>query len=112
MKVKCNNCDWEGDDSDDGFTELGLCSDLYERLAPGEEIPAGDCPECRAFCYIVREEVEDQDDDADLLSMKTDLDYAIGQLRLAVQQKKTAIYADCTQRALDALERIESAVNS
>jgi hypothetical protein len=52
MIVRCNNCEWEGEDTSEGFTPFGKCCDLYERLVPGEEIPAGDCPECRCFCYL------------------------------------------------------------
>lgn len=50
-KVYCNNCEWKGD-----FNEmskpLGEMPDLSERLEPGEETPAGECPECGAFCYL------------------------------------------------------------
>lgn len=54
-KVRCDNCDWEGDDEDAGFTVLADCEYLFERLDPGAEVPAGDCPECRCFCYLVKE---------------------------------------------------------
>ncbi len=51
-KVRCDNCDWEGETSDQGFTILEGCINLAERLDPGGEVPAGDCPECRCFCYL------------------------------------------------------------
>ena len=31
-------------------------SHLAERLEPGEEVPAGECPECECFAYIVADE--------------------------------------------------------
>ena len=62
-KVECGNCGWEGDvdlESDepdqDGFTPLWCCCDLTERLEPGSEVPVGDCPECRCFCYLSKDE--------------------------------------------------------
>lgn len=56
MQVQCGNCDWIGDHDAEGFTPFVECCDLYERLSPGAEVPAGDCPECRAFCYLVPDE--------------------------------------------------------
>jgi hypothetical protein len=44
----CDNCQWEGSN----FLPLGECPDLHERLDPGAEVPAGDCPECDCFCYL------------------------------------------------------------
>jgi len=47
--VECADCCWEGrlqdvrDPSEDG---------LWERLDPGSEVPAGECPECGAFAYL------------------------------------------------------------
>jgi len=54
-KVSCGNCDWQGDTEDKGFTPLHQCCDLIERLEYADEVPAGDCPECRCFCYLVKE---------------------------------------------------------
>jgi hypothetical protein len=55
MKVKCDNCAWEGDNDSPGFIPLEECEALVERLEPGCEVPAGDCPECHAFCYLVED---------------------------------------------------------
>lgn len=55
-KVTCDNCDWVGDDDDEGFTPLEDCEGLLDRLDPGSEVPAGQCPECRCFCYVVKDE--------------------------------------------------------
>ncbi len=47
-----------------------------------------------------------------LLSIETDVDYALKQLRFAKRNNdSTEIMADCTQRAMDALERIEAQIN-
>lgn len=49
--VTCGNCQWEGD-----FGELQCqldeIPDLAERLDPGSEVPAGECPECGCLCYL------------------------------------------------------------
>lgn len=29
--------------------------DIWSRIQPGEIMPHGDCPDCRAFCYPVKE---------------------------------------------------------
>lgn len=49
--VYCGNCDWTGVESsleEDLFTT----PDLADRLAPGEEVPVGTCPDCGALCYL------------------------------------------------------------
>ena len=33
---------------------LDQAPDLGERLTPGDEVPAGECPKCRAFCYFIK----------------------------------------------------------
>lgn len=45
-RAECRNCDWTGT-----FTEvrLPIRGDLYERLAPSEPMPCGDCPACGAL---------------------------------------------------------------
>lgn len=52
--AKCANCDWTGD------TELlKPIADIHQRVAPGETMPAGECPECGCLAHIIEE-----DDDA------------------------------------------------
>ena len=49
----CDNCDWTGtqdDVSESGPLFIGI------RLDPGSEVPAGDCPDCGAFAYVVTPE--------------------------------------------------------
>lgn len=48
-KAQCQDCGWEGD--------AGACHplrDVAERVAPGEEMPAGECPRCGAAAMLVR----------------------------------------------------------
>jgi len=45
-KVQCANCDWQGFD-----TDCYPVKDVLERVAPGEIMPAGECPECGAVCH-------------------------------------------------------------
>lgn len=54
LKVKCDDCGWEGT-QDDLDTPLGDLKFIGERLDPGSEVPAGECPECRALAYVERE---------------------------------------------------------
>jgi hypothetical protein len=43
---ECQNCwgQWE-------YSELNPIKDIMERVAPGEPMPAGECPECGALCH-------------------------------------------------------------
>jgi len=45
--VECANCDWTGDEG----AALGPLN-IWSRLEPGDEFPAGDCPECGCFVYL------------------------------------------------------------
>lgn len=48
---KCQNCDWEGTESQLG-QELCNVPDLFQRISPGELVPVGECPECGALCHV------------------------------------------------------------
>lgn len=52
-KVKCDNCDWAGTESQMGKTLFEM-EKLWDRIDPGCEVPAGECPECGACCYLDR----------------------------------------------------------
>jgi len=47
MNPICDNCghDWSND-------QLKPIRDLHQRVAPGEAMPAGECPECGAVCHV------------------------------------------------------------
>ncbi len=50
---ECQNCD-------EKFTEGELINpipDIGQRVAPGEPMPAGECPKCGALCHEVESEV-------------------------------------------------------
>lgn len=48
-KCKCDNCEWSGEaDSSLPIKSLSL------RVAPGDTMPAGECPECMALCFSVK----------------------------------------------------------
>lgn len=53
LAAQCANCDWTGK-----LKELDAVSDIEQRLCPGEEVPAGQCPECGALAYIVRDDAK------------------------------------------------------
>lgn len=44
----CDNCGtrWH-------YTQLNEMKDFYQRVAAGEPVPSGDCPDCGAFCHPV-----------------------------------------------------------
>lgn len=50
----CDNCDWTGGQATLGLT-LSEVHHLAERLDPGGEVPAGECPECGALAYLKKE---------------------------------------------------------
>jgi hypothetical protein len=45
---RCQNCDWSGPMSELGC-QLKDVPNLLERISPGESVPAGECPKCRAL---------------------------------------------------------------
>lgn len=49
-RYRCNNCEktWYNDEV------LLWIKGFFERTEPGNEIPAGECPECGALCYVVK----------------------------------------------------------
>ena len=50
-KVVCGNCNWKGTQD-----QTDIIRDAQERLAPGYEVPAGECPKCGALAYLTRAE--------------------------------------------------------
>lgn len=54
MKVECGNCGkvWDEEELTRVFPDI---PDLAERIAPGEPVPSGECPECGALVHAVRE---------------------------------------------------------
>ena len=54
-EVGCDNCGWKG-----GIFEMtSVYPDiphLYERVSPGEPMPAGECPKCRALAHPLKQE--------------------------------------------------------
>ena len=46
IPCQCDNCSWEG--MSDEVVEV---ADLTERVAAGEIMPAGECPECGALAH-------------------------------------------------------------
>ena len=47
---RCANCDWHGPES-----ELKELQDVFERVSPGDVMPAGECPECGASAFVENE---------------------------------------------------------
>lgn len=48
--VCCGDCDWAGAASD-----LPEIKDLPERITPGSEVPAGECPNCGSLAYVTEQ---------------------------------------------------------
>lgn len=49
---ECGNCDWTGTLADIQI-DLEHAPNLAERLNAGATVPAGECPECGCFAYLV-----------------------------------------------------------
>lgn len=47
----CYNCDRDYDSLVNQFPDI---PDLLERIAPGEPVPDGECPECGALVHEVK----------------------------------------------------------
>ena len=54
MKVECDNCGKVCDEAELArvFPDI---PDLTERIAPGEPVPAGECPDCGALVHAIRQ---------------------------------------------------------
>lgn len=52
MRYQCDNCNKAHAPED--CKTLAECSRVFERLDPGSEVPAGECPDCGAFVYVAR----------------------------------------------------------
>jgi len=54
MKVECDNCGRISDERDLArvFPDI---PDMMERIAPGEPVPFGECPDCGALVHAIRE---------------------------------------------------------
>lgn len=46
-QVSCSNCEWQGSSDD-----CDHISDIFERVEPGEIMPAGECPECGCLAHL------------------------------------------------------------
>lgn len=55
MRVECGDCDWTGDQDDLPEGHHGI-EHLSQRIDPGSEVPAGECPECGCLCYVLEED--------------------------------------------------------
>lgn len=49
--VECNDCTWSGLELDLLVT-LDEVPNLFERISPGETVPAGECPSCGALAAV------------------------------------------------------------
>ncbi len=46
----CQNCDWRGT-----IAQCDPIQDIFQRVAPGETMPAGECPDCGALTQVCRQ---------------------------------------------------------
>ena len=51
--IKCANCEWKGDLDGEDYVVLDEVPDLQTRLEVGQETPAGACPDCGAFVFLM-----------------------------------------------------------
>lgn len=66
-QFECQNCGkrWAID-------ELLPVQDLLQRVAPGEPMPAGECPECGAVCHGEDDDDDDDDEEYDEFDLMTE----------------------------------------
>lgn len=57
MKYLCDNC---GRVWTQVVIPLVNCNHLNTRLEPGSTVPDGECPDCSAFIYKVKEKNDDE----------------------------------------------------
>lgn len=46
-RVECADCEWEGRES-----QTAPIKDIFQRVEPGEPMPAGECPDCGALAIL------------------------------------------------------------
>ena len=54
--VECDSCGWTGDESDLKI-RMNNISHLVNRINTGEIVPAGECNECGALCYLPEKKI-------------------------------------------------------
>ena len=74
-RVECGDCDWTGTEDD---IDLGSVEDLLQRIDPGSEVPAGECPKCGALCYVLRSDNDYNSGERRLLAMMNELIEELG----------------------------------
>lgn len=78
----CQNCSWTGPVDD-----LKSISDVFERIAEGERMPAGECPKCAALCHA------EDDGEAGYGDGDPDTAYETGCIGLEPRRSQTATVA-------------------
>jgi predicted RNA-binding Zn-ribbon protein involved in translation (DUF1610 family) len=58
-KIRCENCDWDGDLDGKNHVALTEVDNLAARISPGERVPAGECPDCGAFVHLDNMTIDD-----------------------------------------------------
>lgn len=82
MKCECANCDWRGT-----VTEAKEPRDLWARVDPGCEVPAGECPRCGALAYLPEADIE--------IRPKGAYGYVVVEVEGGCVQRVLALDADC-----------------
>ena len=52
LPVACNSCEWEG-----RFQDVNPIKSIGDRIAPGEIVPAGECPKCGCLAHLTTDKV-------------------------------------------------------
>lgn len=55
VKVRCDCCEWTGTEAQIDVL-LADVPDLNQRIAPGEVVPIGECPECHALVHQIAQD--------------------------------------------------------
>lgn len=86
-RCECDNCGWTGHESDmpDGISGI---DDLYDRIDPGSEVPAGECPECHALAYVVEADNQYEQPDPVKAALLAALKMALVQIQQDNDERK------------------------
>ena len=89
--VSCQNCDWKGTEAKTKAMDMLT---IFERVSPGEIMPAGDCPECGACAHLDEALAKHRAPAPDVPAIRVALEEAQGALREISAGSDTGDYPD------------------
>jgi hypothetical protein len=78
----CQNCDWTGEAS-----TLNIIKDVFQRVAPGEFMPSGECPKCGALCHEIKISAKADDDTDEIIRKLAITEWASDEINIDASAK-------------------------